>query len=284
MVHSRAPGRDDEIYFHTPGRTEAFPYGVMAAGRTTAGPSEPPIRRRFNQHVLILTLAGIGEVEVEGRSFECLAGSVAWLDTSREYRHACASGSQAWSYLWFGMRGFGLDETATMLGARSNPVVAPKAGAELFLQFSEIKQRLADHHTDSEPDNSAAVASIIAALATGGAPEQSSSASLHQPMAVMIQRVRMDLGRDWAIADFSVLLGLSSSQLHRRFRKAVGSTPMDWLRRERMNAAKRLLVQTDTTISDVAAHCGYPDPLHFSREFRRVTGSSPTTFRRSRGS
>lgn len=283
MVHSRAPSRDDEIYFHTPGRTEAFPYGVLAAGRTTAGPSEPPIRRRFNQHVLILTLAGTGEVEVEGRSFDCLPGSVAWLDTSREYRHACASRSQAWSYLWFGMRGFGLDETATMLGVRSNPVVVPKAGAELFLQFSKIKQRLADHHTDSEPDNSAAVASIIAALATGGAPEQSSSA-LHQPMAVMIQRVRMDLGRDWAITDFSALLGLSSSQLHRRFRKAVGSTPMDWLRRERMNAAKRFLVQTETTISEVAVRCGYPDPLHFSREFRRVTGLSPTTFRKSRGS
>lgn len=284
MVHSRAPCRDDEIYFHTPGRTEAFPYGVLAAGRTTAGPSEPPIRRRFNQHVLILTLAGTGEVEVEGRSFECLTGSVAWLDTSREYRHACASGSQGWRYLWFGMRGFGLDETATMLGARSSPVVAPNASEALFRQFSKIKQRLADHHTDSEPDNSAAVASIIAALATDWSPEQSSSASLHQPMAAMTQRVRMDLGRDWAIADFSALLGLSSSQLHRRFRKIVGSTPMDWLRRERMNAAKRFLVQTETTISEVAVRCGYPDPLHFSREFRRVTGSSPTTFRKSRGS
>jgi hypothetical protein len=171
--------RDDEIYFHTPGHTETFPYGVLAAGRTTAVPTEPPIRRRFNQHVLILTLAGIGEVQVGGRSFECLPGSAAWLDTSREYRHACASGSPGWTYLWFGMRGFGLDETATMLGARSSPVVAPNASEALFLKFSEIKQRLADHHADSEPENSAAVASIIAALAIGRSPERSSSASLH---------------------------------------------------------------------------------------------------------
>jgi AraC-like DNA-binding protein len=105
----------------------------------------------------------------------------------------------------------------------------------------------------------------------------------HQPMADMMQRMRMDLGRDWAIADFSALLGLSSSQLHRRFSKVVGSTPMDWLRRERMNAAKRLLVQTDLPVSEVAVRCGYPDPLHFSREFRRLTGSSPTNFRGSRG-
>jgi AraC-like DNA-binding protein len=79
-------------------------------------------------------------------------------------------------------------------------------------------------------------------------------------------------------------MGLSSSQVHRRFQKVVGSSPMNWLRRERMNAAKRLLVQTDTPISEVALCCGYPDPLHFSREFRRVTGLSPTAFRDSRGS
>lgn len=282
MFHSSSSGRDDEIYFYTPAHTAAFPYRVLAAGRATAAPSEPPVRRRFKQHVLILTLAGTGEMEVEGRTYECPQGSIAWLDTSREYRHACARGSHGWSYLWFGMRGFGLDEAAEMLGARARPIIVSTVDEALSLQFSRIKQRLAANHADSEPENSAAVAAIIAALAANRSPERSSSAP--QPMADMMQQARMELGRAWSIVDFSALMGLSSSQVHRRFRKVVGSSPMNWLRRERMNAAKRLLVQTDTPISEVALCCGYPDPLHFSREFRRVTGLSPTSFRDSRGS
>jgi AraC-like DNA-binding protein len=282
MFRPSASGRDDEIYFHTPAHTAAFPYRVLAAGKATAVPSEPPIRRRFKQHVLILTLAGTGEMEVEGRAYECRQGGIAWLDTSREYRHACARGSHGWSYLWFGMRGFGLDETADILGIRARPIIVSAADEALCLQFSRIKQRLAANDADSEPENSAAVATIIAALVADRSPERSSSAP--QPMADMMQQARMELGRAWSIVDFSALMGLSSSQVHRRFQKVVGSSPMNWLRRERMNAAKRLLVQTGTPISEIAGRCGYPDPLHFSREFRRVTGLSPTAFRDSSGS
>jgi AraC-like DNA-binding protein len=283
MLCPSASGRDDEIYFHTPAHTAAFPYRVLAAGKATAAPSDPPIRRRFRQHVLILTLAGTGEIEVEGRSYECIKGTIAWLDTSREYRHACARASHGWSYLWFGMRGFGLDETADMLGARARPIIVSTADEALCLQFPRIKNRLAANHADSEAENNADVAAIIAALVADRSPGRSSSAPQHPPMADMMRQTRAELGRAWSIVDFSALMGLSSSQVYRRFQKVVGSSPMNWLRRERMNAAKRLLVQTNTPISEIALRCGYPDPLHFSREFRRVTGLSPTAFRDSRG-
>ncbi|MNT85189.1 HTH-type transcriptional activator Btr [compost metagenome] len=58
---------------------------------------------------------------------------------------------------------------------------------------------------------------------------------------------------------------------------------MDWLRHERINRAKRLLVEPDAKVSAVAAHCGYPDPYHFSRDFRRLTGYTPTKFKRDGG-
>ena len=36
-------------------------------------------------------------------------------------------------------------------------------------------------------------------------------------------------------------------------------------------------------VSEVGRRCGYPDPYHFSRDFRRLTGLSPTRFRAERG-
>ena len=81
----------------------------------------------------------------------------------------------------------------------------------------------------------------------------------------------------------AALARLSQSQFFRRFREMVGTTPMDWLRHERINQAKRLLVGPDAKVSAVAAVCGYPDPYHFSRDFRRLTGYTPTKFRRDGG-
>lgn len=284
MEGTKGSRRDEEIHFYTPGpRGAAFPYEVLAAGRATARPREPVIRRRFNQHVLILTTAGLGHVEVGSRSFDCPPGTIAWLDTSREYGHGCAPSSDGWTYLWFGMRGFGLDAVLDLVHVRSNPILSILCARRLAERFEDVVTRLRLRIGDIESENSAAVGEVIAAIFADRLPDREEPDGRHQSLNILMQRVRMDLGRTWRVADLSKVLGISSSQLHRRFLEGVGATPMDWLRRERMNAAKRLLVQTEAPVRDVAARHGYPDPFHFSREFRRVTGLSPTAFRRSQG-
>lgn len=277
--------RDEEIHFHTPGRrAAAFPYQVLAAGRATAMPRDPLIRRRFNQHVLILTIAGVGRVDVDDREFDCPAGTMAWLDTSSVYSHGCPPSSDGWVYLWLGVRGFGLNAVFDLVRARASPVATVSSTGRLVATFEEVLDRLVRRVEDVEPENSAAVAKVIAAIIADRLPDPEDQEHKRRSLDVMMQRVRGALASTWCIADLSELAGLSSSQLHRRFLEKLGATPMDWLRRERINAAKRLLVQSAATISDVAVRCGYSDPLHFSRDFRRVTGSSPTGFRRSQGS
>lgn len=277
--------RDEEIHFHTPGqRAAAFPYQVLAAGRATTLPREPPIRRRFNQHVLILTIAGTGQVEVGGQEFDCPAGSMAWLDTSGEYSHGCSPSSDAWTYLWLGVRGFGLDVVFDFTRARTNPIATLSSSERLIAGFEGVLERLGRRAPDIEPENSAAVANVVAALFAERLPGHETPERQYRSLDVVTQRIRSDLARTWRVADLSAMAGLSPSQLHRRFLDLVGATPMDWVRRERMNAAKRLLVESDEHIADVATRCGYSDPFHFSRDFRRVTGRSPTAFRHSQGS
>ena len=50
-----------------------------------------------------------------------------------------------------------------------------------------------------------------------------------------------------------------------------------------MMKARELLLDLDMPIGEVAAECGYDDPLYFSRVFRRTVGVSPSEYRR-RGS
>lgn len=44
--------------------------------------------------------------------------------------------------------------------------------------------------------------------------------------------------------------------------------------------ARRLLVETQESISRIAVQVGYNDPLHFSRDFHRAVGLSPSAFRK----
>jgi AraC family transcriptional regulator of arabinose operon len=47
----------------------------------------------------------------------------------------------------------------------------------------------------------------------------------------------------------------------------------------RMREARRLLVETDLTVAEVARKVGFEDPLYFSRCFRHLTGVPPSHYR-----
>jgi AraC-like DNA-binding protein len=54
---------------------------------------------------------------------------------------------------------------------------------------------------------------------------------------------------------------------------------VDWLRRERINRAKRRLGEGEDRIRAIAAELGYGDPFYFSRDFKKLTGLSPRRYR-----
>ena len=64
------------------------------------------------------------------------------------------------------------------------------------------------------------------------------------------------------------------------FRQELGTTPIEYLQRYRVNQAKRLLKESERSITEIALEVGFSDSSYFSRIFRRITGMSPETFRR----
>ena len=81
------------------------------------------------------------------------------------------------------------------------------------------------------------------------------------------------------IGDLAASAFLSTGRFTEVFRAEVGCSPREYLGRVRVQAAKRLLLETDLTVSEVAARAGFPDPAYFTRFFRQQTGLSPTEFR-----
>ena len=274
----------DDIHFDRPGPyLDALPYRIAAAGRTLAQAGAPLERQRFNQHVLIWTQAGAGLIRVGGHDFTARPGALVWLDTARHYAHGCAPGVGEWRYLWLGLQGHGLEALFAALGVGADPLVP--AGGAVWVEgaLSAAIERLRAPTTATAAQNNATVARLLALVieARGTLPQAGSAADAG--MAALGARMRAGLAQAWSIPDLAELAQLSAAQLHRRFRAAFGAAPMDWLRHERIHAAKGLLVGTDARISAIAAACGYGDPYHFSRDFARLTGQPPTAFRRSGG-
>ena len=72
---------------------------------------------------------------------------------------------------------------------------------------------------------------------------------------------------------------MSLSTFERQVRKVYGVTPTQLLIRTRIEAATRLLRETDWPITRVALECGYFDHSAFTRVFRATVGLTPRAFR-----
>lgn len=73
--------------------------------------------------------------------------------------------------------------------------------------------------------------------------------------------------------------GASGRTLRRRFLAAVGWSPYEEILQTRMNRARRLLLDTNLSVKEIAAACGFTEPRHFTIRFRRMCGITATAFR-----
>lgn len=83
------------------------------------------------------------------------------------------------------------------------------------------------------------------------------------------------------IRDHADALNVSVCWLIRCFKRYTGVTPQKYLTDIRIAKAKELLYSSTLSCGEIACSVGYPDPLYFSRVFRRETGQSPHAFRKA---
>lgn len=78
--------------------------------------------------------------------------------------------------------------------------------------------------------------------------------------------------------------GLTERSLARRFVKATGLSPLQYIHTLRIEEAKHMLERTDESVESIAMTVGYEDASFFGRLFRRQVGITPSNYRKRFGS
>jgi AraC-like DNA-binding protein len=145
---------------------------------------------------------------------------------------------------------------------------------------------IAQLHTIGTPTASAAASAAMLELllwlsmqagARGGAMRDAPRGAAAVERAATLLHERLAEALD--IPSIAEEVDLTQNYLAKMFRQRFGMTMPRFLLTSRMNQAKHLLRHTTVPVWRVGQRVGLPDVQHFNKQFRRLTGMSPSAYR-----
>lgn len=95
------------------------------------------------------------------------------------------------------------------------------------------------------------------------------------------QLLRDNLSHQWTVEEMAVTMHMGISSFTEKVKNYTGFPPLNYLINIRISEAIKLLKRTDLTVTDIALGTGFYSSQHFSTTFKKITGYTPSQFKKN---
>ena len=95
------------------------------------------------------------------------------------------------------------------------------------------------------------------------------------------QTLRQNLAHQWTVDEMSSLAGMGTTTFTEKVKNYSGFSPLNYLINIRISEAIKLLKQQEVNVTDIAMQTGFYSSQHFATTFKKLTGYTPTGFRKN---
>jgi AraC-like DNA-binding protein len=94
------------------------------------------------------------------------------------------------------------------------------------------------------------------------------------------ETLRENLEHQWTVEEMAALVGLGTTSFTEKVKNYTGFSPLNYLITIRISEAIRLLKKQDMNVTEIALETGFYSSQHFSTTFKKLTGYTPSEFRK----
>ena len=258
--------------------TRTDPASYHWDGMKRLGRHDPPLF--FFQ----LSMAGWGHFQLYGKAPRRVApGTGFFAILPSRHRYYLPLDSPGWTFGWIGIyHPYLLARVSKQVAAIGPLVELPPDGAlaasVLRLVRGAIKKDFRDRF-----EVESAMFEFVFAYERWAHQARDSSGKGEQLLGVVRSRVVAALPRAVGIAELAAEYGMSRSHFSHFFRSRTGLTPAHFGTEVRIHEAARMLLDTRAPLKQIAEACGFTNPSHFCKIFRRIQHMSPASYRHTIG-
>ena len=165
---------------------------------------------------------------------------------------------------------------------KANSLAVHPLGQELRQVIARLDKKLSGKNEDNA-ELSTAEMRLHICLAISGAARQLAAVDDRDTQSIAnaaIDYMRAHLSEPLSIGKLVAYIGYGRSRFFDLFRAHTGMTPNDYLRRLRLEAARKLLEKSSRPVTEIAFEVGFNSSQYFSTVFMQYTGLTPSGFRR----
>lgn len=210
-----------------------------------------------------------------------LEGGQGFLISPGQINTYSADQEHPWKYVWLEFDGLMATEYLNEAGLSVlQPIYQPES-MEQAEQVRDIMLYIAGHSDESLLRLIGFLCLLLDALIRSSSTRRKTHHTQLRDFYVQEAASYMEqhYQRGITIEEIANACRLNRSYLSKLFKEKKGYPPQEYLIRLRLSKAADLMRTTPMSISDIAASCGYPNQLHFSKAFKKRYGVSPREWR-----
>lgn len=229
---------------------------------------------------LIYLVDGKGYFEIDGRTREVQKGSIIVYPPHYPQYYSYYARDCTELY-WIHFTGFSAGSCLENTGLLKHPVLQIGI-SEVFIElFEKIILELQSKKPNCTSMASAYFLQLLASMGRQlilSSNENSSAAS--NVIKRVLAKLHMKYNESFSVRSLAGECNLSLYRFIHKFKAETGMTPVEYITRIRINEARKLLTGSSLNIAEVSSIVGYENPLYFSRVFKKVTGISPSLYKK----
>lgn len=221
---------------------------------------------------------GSGVFVSDGKSYAVGEGEYFLIKPAVEVSYSSPDPENTWSFCWIGFSG---DDAERFLAEAGISPDAAVGKADVVRFASAISNCLDCFDNVKRAPTQVRLSACVLDALDSLKPTVKTRANPAGQVERALNFIEFNYMRGITARDVAMQLGIDRTHFFRIFKAKTGHSPEKYIMQYRVDKAAELLEGTDYTVTEIASFVGVSDVYYFSKLFKKVTGQSPTDYRKT---